>query len=173
MSSNQKSGLFLKECMADALVQLMKTTEFSKITVNEIAETAGVNRSTWFRSFKNKGDALTFKLVQMWLRWVDKHNVNTSPVYTPQNALDFFRFCYENRTLFHNLIEKGLQSVIYEAFFIVMNPQFSSDTSVKYKSCCLTYGLIGVLGEWNRRDFQETPDELAEILQSFFKAQIT
>ena len=42
--------------------QAMKEKPFSKITINDISDAAGVNRSTWFRNFDTKNDALTFKL---------------------------------------------------------------------------------------------------------------
>ena len=52
MGQNAKATDFLKECMADALIQKMQEKPFEKVTVNEIADLAGVNRSTWFRNFK-------------------------------------------------------------------------------------------------------------------------
>ena len=48
MGQNAKATDFLKECMADALIQKMQEKPFEKVTVNEIADLAGVNRSTWF-----------------------------------------------------------------------------------------------------------------------------
>ena len=63
MGQNAKATDFLKECMADALIQKMQEKPFEKVTVNEIADLAGVNRSTWFRNFKTKNDALSFKIV--------------------------------------------------------------------------------------------------------------
>lgn len=54
MGQNAKATDFLKECMADALIQKMQEKPFEKVTVNEIADLAGVNRSTWFRNFKTK-----------------------------------------------------------------------------------------------------------------------
>lgn len=65
MGSNAKTTDFLKECMADALLSAMKEKPFSKITINEIADAAGVNRSTWFRNFSDKNEAITFKLIQL------------------------------------------------------------------------------------------------------------
>ena len=50
MGQNAKATDFLKECMADALIQKMQEKPFEKVTVNEIADLAGVNRSTWFRN---------------------------------------------------------------------------------------------------------------------------
>ena len=54
MGQNAKATDFLKECMADALIQKMQEKPFEKVTVNEIADLAGVNRSTWFRILKRK-----------------------------------------------------------------------------------------------------------------------
>ena len=46
MGASPRTTDFLKECMADSLLQLMKEKSFAKITVNEISQAAGVNRST-------------------------------------------------------------------------------------------------------------------------------
>ena len=80
--------------MADSLLQTMKEKPFSKITVNEIAQTAGVNRSTWFRNFSDKNDAITFKLIRLWNRWADEHEIKERHRYTLDNAENFFAFNY-------------------------------------------------------------------------------
>ena len=49
---------FLKECMADALIKLLAVKPIEKITVQEIVTYAGVGRTTWFRSFASKREAL-------------------------------------------------------------------------------------------------------------------
>ncbi|MBQ1170978.1 MAG: TetR family transcriptional regulator [Lachnospiraceae bacterium] len=56
--------------MADALLQLMREKQFSKITIKEISDIAGVNRSSCFRNFDTKNEALTFKLVLLdeWIK---------------------------------------------------------------------------------------------------------
>ena len=69
MSRRQKASTFLKECMADALIGRITEKAFSDITINEIADAAGVNRSTWFRHFRTKSEALTYKIVQLWRRF--------------------------------------------------------------------------------------------------------
>ena len=65
---------FLKECMADALIQLLKTKELDKITISEVCLLAGVNRSTWFRNFKDKKEAISYKLVTLWYNWTNEKN---------------------------------------------------------------------------------------------------
>ena len=61
--------------MADALIHAMREKPFSKITINEITDQAGVNRSTWFRNFSDKNEAVSFKLERLWLRWADDHEM--------------------------------------------------------------------------------------------------
>ena len=45
MGASPRTSDLLKECMADALLRAMKEKSFEKITVTEITEAAGVNRS--------------------------------------------------------------------------------------------------------------------------------
>ena len=163
MSGNKRANGFLKECMADALFALMKEKEFSKITVNEIAETAGVNRSTWFRNFDTKLEALTYKIVQLWCRWADEHGLAEKNRYTTENAYDFFHFCHANRELLELMLNAGLQSAIYEAFYEIMKPHFEAGATERYQSRYLSYGLFGMLGEWIKGQYRESPDEMVAI----------
>ena len=154
---------FLKECMADALLNLMLKKDFSKIKVDEIAAMAGVHRSTWFRNFSSKSDALTYKIVQLWARWAEDQGL--ASMYTVENALDFFRFCHENRRLLLIICRAGLQPVLYDAFYQVILPQERTDAADGYRGRFYAYGLFGFLNEWIKRGFRETPEELNEMFQ--------
>ena len=54
MGASPKTTEFLKECMADSLLRLMKEKPFSKITVNEIAQAAGFTDPNYFSSLFRK-----------------------------------------------------------------------------------------------------------------------
>lgn len=49
-----------KHWMEDALLQLMEQKNYSKITVKDITEKAGVSRLTFYRNFESKEDILKF-----------------------------------------------------------------------------------------------------------------
>lgn len=164
MGSNKKATNFLKECMSDALIRLMEQKDFSKITVNDIADAAGVNRSTWFRNFHSKNEALSFKMSQAWNRWADEHGLVERKRFTLDNADDFFRFNYEYRRILRIIYASNLQSVLYDAFYQVMIPQFGADAEECYHARFYSYGLFGLLDEWVRRDFYETPQEMACLI---------
>lgn len=165
MSKTVKTTIFLKECMADALIKLLKTTPFEKITVAQITELAGVGRTTWFRNFSSKTDALVFKRMRLWEKWADEHDVAVRDRYTPDNRRTFFEFQYAVRENTTVLYKAGLQSVIYQAFYQVMEPKSGANAIESYESWYYFYALCGLVDEWCRRDFYETPEEIMEIYQ--------
>ena len=163
MGRNTKSADFLKECMADALIRQMQIKDFSKITINEIAEIAGVNRSTWFRNFNTKEEALTFKLVQLWNRYATEHNLVARQDYRLNNAKDFFAFNYEIRELLHIISDAGLSASIYQAFYELMMSQYGNTPAECYEARFYSYGIFGFLTEWIKRNFQESAEEMTAL----------
>ncbi len=165
MGGNAKTTEFLKECLSDALIRLLKTKPIEKISIQEIVETASVGRTTYFRNYTNKKEALTFKIVRAWERWAEEQELVERRKYTLDNALDFFQFNYSIQALLTLLYERKLQSALYDAFYNIMVPQCETDTAECYKSRFYSYGLFGMLDEWIKRGFYESPKKMAEILR--------
>lgn len=165
MGCSPKSTDFLKECMADALLRVMREKPVSKITVNEIADAAGVNRSTWFRNFTSKNEAITFKLVRLWNRWADEHGMKERSRYTLDNAEDFFAFNDSIKEILTEIYHAELQSCVYDTFYQIMVPPNGSNPAENYAARFYSYGLFGLLDEWIKRDFRETPEQLTEMFR--------
>ena len=165
MGASPKTTDFLKECMADAILQAMREKPFSKITIQEIAEMAGVNRSTWFRNFSDKHEAITFKLIRLWHRWADEHGMKERCRYTLDNAEDFFAFNYSIQDLLSEIYREKLQVCVYNAFYQVMMPQYGADPGECYEARFYSFGLFGFLDEWIKRDFYETPEEITALFR--------
>lgn len=173
MSASPKTTAFLKECMADSLLQIMKKKQFDKITINEITQAAGVNRSTWFRNFNSKNEALTFKLIQLWNRWADDHDMGEHYRYTLDNADMFFAFNASIQEILLHIYREELQACIYDTFLQIMNPQHNNDDPVAcYEARFYSYGLFGLLEEWIKRDFDQTPEQLTALFQKMIKRQV-
>lgn len=165
MGGNAKTTEFLKECIADALIKLLKAKPIEKISVPEIVETACVGRTTYFRNFSNKNEVITFKLVRLWERWAEEHNLEERKKYTINNALEFFNFNQSIRELLSLIYAKNLQSSVYDAFYSIMVAQNGINAIECYKSRFYSYGLFGLLDEWIKRGFYESPEEMAKIIR--------
>ncbi len=160
---NAKTTEFLKECLADALIKLLKTKPIEKITIPEIAETADVGRTTFFRNFASKTEMITFKLIKLWERWTEERSMLEKSEFSLDKATDFFEFNYKIKELLEIIYHRDLQTTVYDAFYKVMMPQFEADAQERYRSRFYSYGLFGLLDEWIKRDFSETPEEMAKM----------
>lgn len=145
------------------MIRLMREKPFEKISIQEIAEKSGVGRATWFRNYNGKNEALTFKLIVLWNRWSDEHNISVRDRFTLKNSKDFFEFNFEIRSIVQTIYSANMQSAVYDAFYRVMVPQYGANAEECYKARFYSYGLFGLLDEWVKRGFKETPDEMVRI----------
>ena len=171
MSRGTKTTEYLKECMADALITLMRTKPIEKITIPQIVETAGVGRTTWFRHFTTKSEAITYKFVCMWARWTDEHNVSVKTEFALDNAETFFAYNQSIRHILDVVYSAGMQSAVYDAFYAIMQPRDIHAPLELYKQRFYACGLCGLLDEWVKRGYQETPQEMAELIPLFAEAK--
>lgn len=162
MGRGTKTTEFLKECMSDALIKLIQEKKAEKISVEEIISVAGVSRSTWFRNYSSKNEALTFKLVQQWNRWANDHGIVEPCQYNLSNSYDFFEFNYTIKDTLKIIYAANLQTCVYDAFYQIMMPKHNANAFDCYKSRFYSYGLFGLLDEWIKRDFRETPEEMID-----------
>lgn len=145
------------------MIRLMREKPFEKISIQEIAEKSGVGRATWFRNYNGKNEALTFKLIVLWNRWSDEHNISVRDRFTLKNSKDFFEFNFEIRSIVQAIYSANMQSAVYDAFYQVMMPQYGANAEECYKARFYSYGLFGLLDEWVKRGFKETSDEMVRI----------
>ena len=169
MARGNKTTEFLKECLSDALIQLMRERDFEKISIKEIADTAGVGRATWFRNYTSKNEALTFKFVQVWNRWADEHAIAVRDRFDLANAKNFFQFNYEIKHILEIVYTSNMQSAIYDAFYQVMMPQYGANAKECYQARFYSYGLFGLLDEWIKRGFKESVEEMVIFFYQIIK----
>ena len=108
---------------------------------------------------------LTFKLIRLWERWSDERALSERNKFDLTNADSFFQFNFTIKELLLLIYERNMQSVIYDAFYQIMMPQYGANAGDCYKSRFYSYGLFGLLDEWIKRGFYETPEEMAKILK--------
>lgn len=168
MGRRTESTEFLKECMADALLFLMREKPFAKITADEICLRAGVGRATWFRQFSSKEDALAFKMQVLWVRWLESNDIQLAQGFLLDNPCVFFRFFYENRSLFEAIYSAGMQHVMIDCFQEVLLNQAKTLEKTDYTDRFVSFGLIGVVDLWIRSGFQESLDQMSTLTKDAF-----
>ena len=120
MGGNARTTEFLKECLSDSLIKLMKTKSVDQITVSEIAQMASVGRTTYFRNFKAKNELISFKLIKLWERWAEQNELEIRNDFSLTNTSAFFFFNYSIRELLVLIYQRERQSAVYDAFQTVL-----------------------------------------------------
>ena len=155
-------NIFLKDCIADAFVKLIKEKHPDKLTAQEISLQAGVGRATYFRNFSSKEDVLTYALCHLWKEWTDERiDVKT----VTNNVHDFFEFNYIHKDLIKRIYEVHYEQTIQKAFFQILSEYPSYNPLDVYLTRFVSYGLFGILEEWAKRDFKESVDELSTFVE--------
>ena len=163
MGGNARTTEFLKECLSDSLIKLMKTKRVDQITVSEIAKMASVGRTTYFRNFKTKNQLISFKLIKLWERWAEQNELEIRDDFSLTNTSAFFLFNYSIRELLTLIYQRERQSAVYDAFQTVLYPKHDADPAACYKGKFYAYALFGLLDEWIQRGFHESPEEMIRI----------
>ena len=111
MNKSESKYLNTARLMDQALLLLLEKKKFEYITVKEVCEKAGVNRSTFYLHYENLGDLLLESIdyitAQMWKQFdsqtaIRKSDITTIPVeqlklFTPQYLTPFLNFVKDNK----------------------------------------------------------------------------
>lgn len=153
-------------------LEFLQTREISEVTVSDICKAADINRSTFYANYMDVYD-LADKLR-------DKLESEVASLYaeeyeTQTNSNDFsklFRHIYENQIFYRTYFKLGYderhQIVLYdtEAASKRFNNRF-----VEYHIEFFKHGLNAILKKWLAGGCKETPEEIAEILESEYKGK--
>lgn len=163
MGANPKKTEFLKECISDALYELLSEKDLSKITVEDITKSAGVGRATYFRHFSSKEEALQFRISRLWDKYCDTYNIKIRNRFDINNATAFFDFNYEIKDYLKILYQSGLEMIVFNVFRDVLIPK-DIHSKKWYREKFYSYGLYGLLDGWIQKDFLEAPKQMAKML---------
>lgn len=151
---------FLKECMADALLKLLREKSIDEITVSEITDLADVGRVTFYRHFKTKEDLIYFKCRLIGDRW---YNDLTDAQKSNTNLLteSFFELMVSMEDILLTLYRANLHYIVLKAIYDSMRwDKPSPQGDELYSYAFLAFGLFGILTEWIDSGCQKTPKEL-------------
>ena len=180
---NTKTDLRIKKtqtAIRSAFLKLLATKGFSKLTVRDIIQEAQINRSTFYAHYTDKYDLLN--CVEQEL--LDDFNPSELSGSIMKNGRNYdvlesllsnrAQFLKENGQFFALLLSENgdpafadkLGKSIYQIWSATdLRGKFLLPDN--YAMAALIGVLSGILNEWVRGGFKETPDELAKIVVAF------
>lgn len=186
MNKNESKYFNTAIKMDEALISLLEKKDFEYITIKEICDTAGVNRSTFYLHYENTNDLLkeTTKYI------IDKHfayyNVNKKDAIhaieekdrlemifiTEEYLAPYLTFIKDNRRIFQVAIKRfdtmNMEKVYDALFRLVFEPileQFKVPQNRRpFVIKFYLSGIFAVVMEWLDRDCKEDIKVIIEII---------
>ena len=172
--------------MDEALITLLEKKDFEYITIKEICDTAGVNRSTFYLHYEN-----TFDLLQETTRYIlDKHfayySSETKEItarlanaelkdllfITSEYLVPYLTFIKDNQRIFRvsikNFNSLSLNDVYGKMFEYIFNPILERfnvpENKRSYMIKFYLTGVYAIVTEWLDRNCSDDMETITEVI---------
>lgn len=177
--------------MDEALLALLEKKDFQYITVKEICDTAGVNRSTFYLHYESIIDLLNetieYTMSKFTLKFegivdIKKDALESAPerdllFITPKYLVPYLEFMRENKSFFAVVVTQPsivrvndiFKSRYSEIYAPIMRRFGVGEREGKYRMTFYLNGMFAVISEWIKGGCVESPEDISEfIISSIF-----
>lgn len=182
MNKNESKYFNTALLMDEALLILLETKEFEFITIKEICQKAGVNRSTFYLHYQNVNELLVEAIDLINRRFYESFNNKKLDVYksskdelffiTPNYLIPYLNFVSENKRVFkliHDKPEifgsKKLTEYMYKNLFSPILDKYNvKEKDKEYVFTFFTQGTLAIVLRWVGKGCPEPVEELAKTI---------
>ncbi len=171
--------------MDEAFLEILEKKDFEFITIKEICEKAGVNRSTFYLHYENTGDLLSECIRHMgtsFVEYFDGKNLSdkiqtakAEELYliTPEYLTPYLNYIRENHRLFQVALEKtntlgsdgSMKTLTENIFNPIMDKYRVPEKDRKYMIAFYIEGIIAIVKVWLRNGCDDSIEYLVELIQ--------
>ncbi len=148
----------------EALFKLMEKKNIEKITVDELCETGGIGRATYFRNFKSKDEIITAYIIMKWRKYERKLRLKEHQINDSYRVKSYFDFCYSMRKKNDLIIRQGHHGAILSAYETIMTDSDTEQSADTYENYYIAYGLFGIFMKWTKGGYAESVQEMTNIV---------
>lgn len=171
-----------------AFLELLEKKDFSYITIKEICEKAGVNRSTFYLHYETIGDLLSESIQYVYAQFLTYMKTENEEIVeqlrecpleklyliTPRYLTLYLNYIKEHKRLFQTAVKNSLVLQLgdtYDRMFChVFTPILERYQVPKedrsYIMAFFVNGLMAVITEWLKQDCADTVDHIADVMMN-------
>ena len=186
MNKNESKYFNTAQKFDKALLSLLEKKEFEYITIREICEKAGVNRSTFYLHYENTCDLLretTGYVIDCFLSYftndrnsislnLEECNINELFFITPKYITPYLTFIKDNRQIFKTTIKHlgtmEFDRVYQKMFDNIFSPVLSRfkfpENERAYVMKFYLSGITAIVMEWLENNCSESIENITKII---------
>lgn len=186
--NRSESKYYNTACLMDeALIRILEKKEFAYITVKEICERAGVNRSTFYLHYETMEDLLAESMEYVNRRFQEEtrmqgadfiERIATCPaeelyLVTPPYLSPYLAFIRKQKRLFGTVVRNAslfrLDETYDRMFRYIFTPILDRfhvpPEERRYIMAFYLHGLMAILTEWLRTDCAESDETIIALIE--------
>ena len=170
----------------EALINLLEQKDIDYITIKEICNKAGVNRSTFYLHYENISDLINECMEYVNQKFLSKFEQDTGLFIEKINEseleelylikskylIPYLNFIKENKNIFKatflnpNGMQASRRMISLEKYVIfpIMKRYEIPEEKTKYILSFYLHGIIAIIKEWVKNDCYETIEEIENII---------
>ena len=159
-----------KKLLADSLIHLLGEKNIHKISVREICDDAGINRTTFYKHYKDQYDLLG-EIENNVLILINQNLSINSPesddllkllVFIEEN-INLFKILLSNR-IGSNFLEKLLSFTTIQQLIYAQISSEHNEQELSYISDFIIYGGKSIIERWIYQENRESPAEIKKLI---------
>ena len=173
--------------MDEAFLELIGKKDFAYITVKEICEKSGVNRSTFYLHYETVGDLLEESAQHIidqfvasmphdpvdFLEKLPDRPLDELYLITPEYLMPYLTYIKEHRRIFKATVEQASALRMIDAYqklsrhvFIPISNRFGvPPEDQKYVLQFHISGLMAIINEWLKDDCRDSIEHIISVMQ--------
>lgn len=164
-----------KAWFVEALLGLMEKESFETITIKQIAETAQLDRRTFYRHFSSKEEVLNYRIKQLLASHFGK--IKQLNLRGEEEIIcQHFYFLEEQIQLMKVLKKQQLFSFLLdsygeytELFATIFAEAPLVENESNYQIAFKAGGFLNMVAYWIQQETRESPEEMAALLTRFYR----
>lgn len=189
--NKSESKYYNTACLMDeALLSLLEKKNYEYITVKEICEKAGVNRSTFYLHYETTDDLLSETISYISgkrdskfkksidLRYIESSSLEELNLVTPEYLLPYLEFVRENKKVY---LAAATQPYVFrtnESFRKLYNEIFDPilakfnipEKDREYKTAFYLNGIFSVIMAWIKNDCADDTEYISGLITECLNA---
>jgi len=160
------------EKIENAFMELLQTKNRGEITVSEISEKAGVNRSTFYANFLDMDDLETALKKRLLSEF---RNVYKEEIKMRSGSNDFLKLFYhikDNKMLYRAYFKLGASFTPMDIRYDKGQAEkYFGNEDIEYHLEFFYNGLNGIIKKWLENNCDKSPEEIEKILKTEYQGR--
>lgn len=173
--------------MDQAFLELLEKKDMEYITVKELCETAGVNRSTFYLHYETIGDLLAESVQYMNQKFLEHMRLRTENfipkiqecpldelyLVTPTYLMPYLEYIQQNKRVFRTALknsgslrlEETYRRMMRHVFLPILERFQVPEPDQHYMVAFYVSGLMAILSEWLKNDCEDSIEHVCAVME--------